>query len=248
MVIHRILLQVLGLRSLCRWGVSVRWHLTERQHHSTVSFPPPRGPASQDLSPRTGSALGSSPPLTLPRLRSSFVNNTRKGWKHWKTGFCVHVHYIFLKICELEKQNMLTLNTIMVPKLSENRSVCEISNRGFKEGFAKVHDTSNKTDLLGKVQSFLKGAAAPEKAEKHCDSYLCVPGIVEDRVPATPLGLWGEMVLFFIAIPSPFPEIKPRGGEKSQQFTFQTLKIVNHDNIYICPLAWKNIIQRLISP
>lgn len=60
---------------------------------------------------------------------------------------------------------MLTLNTIMVPKLSENRSVCEISNRGFKEGFAKVHDTSNKTDLLGKVQSFLKGAAAPEKAE-----------------------------------------------------------------------------------
>lgn len=63
-------------------------------------------------------------------------------------------------------------------------------------------------------------------------SYLCVPGIMKDRVPATPFGLWGEMVVFFTAIPSPFPEIKSQGGKKKiQQLTFWTLQTVNHDNI-----------------
>lgn len=50
-------------------------------------------------------------------------------------------------------------------------------------------------------------------------SYLCVPGIVKDRVPATPFGLWGEMVVFFTAIPSPFPEIKSQGGKKKNSTT-----------------------------
>ncbi|EPY87445.1 conserved oligomeric Golgi complex subunit 1 [Camelus ferus] len=40
-------------------------------------------------------------------------------------------------------------------------------------------------------------------------------GIVKDRVPTTPFGLRGEVVVFFVAIPSPFPEIKSQ-GEKEQ--------------------------------
>lgn len=34
---------------------------------------------------------------------------------------------------------------------------------------------------------------------------LCVPGLMKDRVSTTPFGLGGKMVVFFIAIPSPFP-------------------------------------------
>lgn len=34
---------------------------------------------------------------------------------------------------------------------------------------------------------------------------LCVPRIVKDRISTAPFGLWGEMVVFFTAIPSPFP-------------------------------------------
>lgn len=34
---------------------------------------------------------------------------------------------------------------------------------------------------------------------------LCVPRIAEDRVSTAPFGLWREMVVFFTAIPSPFP-------------------------------------------
>lgn len=45
-------------------------------------------------------------------------------------------------------------------------------------------------------------------------SYLCVPGIMKDGVSTTPFGLGGNMVVFFIAIPSPLPEIKPQGRKK----------------------------------
>lgn len=45
-------------------------------------------------------------------------------------------------------------------------------------------------------------------------SYLCVPRIVKDRISTAPFGLWGEMVVFFTAIPSPFPGIKPQREEK----------------------------------
>lgn len=82
---------------------------------------------------------------------------------------------------------MLTLKTIMSHELLENKSVCEISNRGFKEGLAKVHETSNKTDLgglgvgawlgqtvlLGKVQSFLQGARTQKKVETQKFLPLC---------------------------------------------------------------------------
>lgn len=34
---------------------------------------------------------------------------------------------------------------------------------------------------------------------------LCVPGIMKDRVSTTLFGLRGKMVVFFTAIPSPFP-------------------------------------------
>ena len=45
-------------------------------------------------------------------------------------------------------------------------------------------------------------------------SYLCVPGVMKDSVSTAPFGLRGKMVVFFTAIPSPFPEIKSRGGKK----------------------------------
>lgn len=45
-------------------------------------------------------------------------------------------------------------------------------------------------------------------------SYLCVPGIMKDRVSTTPFGLGGKMMVFFIAIPSPFPEIKSQEEKK----------------------------------
>lgn len=135
-------------------------------------------------------------------------------------------------------------------KLLENKLVCEISNRGFKEGLAKVHETSNKTGwgvggvpdegrhrlfCWGRCKASSKGPWLKKRLKRR-NPYLCVPGIVKDRVSATPFGLWGQMVVLLIAIPSPFPEIKSR-GKKIQQFTFQTLTTVNNDNIQICPLA-----------
>lgn len=58
-------------------------------------------------------------------------------------------------------------------------------------------------------------------------SYLCVPGIMKDRISTTPFGLGGKMMVFFIAIPSPFPEIKSQGGkkEKSNNSSFRHLKL-----------------------
>lgn len=37
---------------------------------------------------------------------------------------------------------------------------------------------------------------------------------MKDRVSTTPFGLGGKMVVFFIAIPSPFPEIKLQEKKK----------------------------------
>lgn len=56
---------------------------------------------------------------------------------------------------------------------------------------------------------------------------------MKDSVPTAPFGLRGKMVVFFAAIPSPFPEIKSQGGRKKkkiQQLIFRILKPVNHDN------------------
>ena len=58
-------------------------------------------------------------------------------------------------------------------------------------------------------------------------SYLCVPRIVKDRISTAPFGLWGEMVVFFTAIPSPFPGIKPqREQQKKKELVFCTLQTV----------------------
>ena len=57
-------------------------------------------------------------------------------------------------------------------------------------------------------------------------SYLCVPRIVKDRISTAPFGLWGEMVVFFTAIPSPFPGIKPQREQKKKELVFCTLQIV----------------------
>ena len=55
---------------------------------------------------------------------------------------------------------------------------------------------------------------------------LCVPRIVKDRISTAPFGLWGEMVVFFTAIPSPFPGIKPQREQKKKELVFCTLQIV----------------------
>lgn len=48
-------------------------------------------------------------------------------------------------------------------------------------------------------------AAAAAAAAAVTARRLCVPRIVKDRISTAPFGLWGEMVVFFTAIPSPFP-------------------------------------------
>lgn len=49
----------------------------------------------------------------------------------------------------MKPQNTFALKTIMVYKLLENKLASEISNRGFKEGLLKVHETPNKYKLAG---------------------------------------------------------------------------------------------------
>lgn len=56
-------------------------------------------------------------------------------------------------------------------------------------------------------------------------SYLCVPGIVEDGVSTTPFGLGGKVVVFLIAIPSPFPEIKSQQEKKFNNSSFRHFKL-----------------------
>lgn len=68
----------------------------------------------------------------------------------------------------------------------------------------------------------------------HHTSYLCVPRIVKDRISTAPFGLWGEMVVFFTAIPSPFPGIiSQREREKIGLLHTSNCNL----NILICPLA-----------
>ena len=71
----------------------------------------------------------------------------------------------------------------------------------------------------------------------HHTSYLCVPRIVKDRISTAPFGLWGEMVVFFTAIPSPFPGIiSQREKEKIGLLHTSNCNL----NILICPLAWRD--------
>lgn len=164
----------------------------------------------------------------------------------------------------------------MVYKLLEKKLASEISNRGFKEGLLKVHETPNKYKLAGervyvwicadtkrfageRVHSSLQGpwqkrlkplqsskvtflysknnlnysletalfssSNDKSRAYEHT-SYLRVPGIMKDGVSTTPFRLGGKMVVFFIAIPSPFPEIKSQGGKKtSNNWSFGHLKL-----------------------
>lgn len=56
-------------------------------------------------------------------------------------------------------------------------------------------------------------------------SYLRVPGVLEDRVSTTPFVLRGEMVIFLIAVPPPFPEIKTQKLKTIQRLIFRLVHI-----------------------